>query len=107
MENLPDLRFQTASITKHFFEVSRVTYELKEKIEKGTPERYFHKLGPSQWDYFEELAQDSKMESVKPVIPAIFNKVHGIRNVKLLTYRQSSYKITGPETFISIDPPQA
>ncbi|XP_064108091.1 uncharacterized protein LOC135216603 isoform X2 [Macrobrachium nipponense] len=73
--------------------------ELEEKCGTGKPLKYFHKFGPIQWVYNNDLAALSGIPPLPPVVEKIYETVSDCRRAHLMEYKASCYKILGPDKF--------
>ncbi|KAK7067551.1 hypothetical protein SK128_028187 [Halocaridina rubra] len=71
----------------------------QESLKKGVPEKHFHNMSIRQWQYTRDMAEMAGLETTMPVIEKLFTAVREIRNKTLMTYKSTTYIITGPETF--------
>uniref|UniRef100_A0A183CQN3 Flavin-containing monooxygenase n=1 Tax=Globodera pallida TaxID=36090 RepID=A0A183CQN3_GLOPA len=66
------------------------------------PEKYFHKLGLDQWEYFRRLNTLSGFKSLPKVVERIYKHNFDLKRQDPLTYRNFRYQIVDEHDFIFI-----
>jgi len=59
----------------------------------GQPARYFHKMGPLQWEYNRSLASAGGLPGLDPRVEKLYDEVHCIRQRDLVGYKQMNHKL--------------
>lgn len=72
---------------------------LNEKCSAGMAMRHFHKLGPQQWRYNDDLADLSGVPHLPIAVPSLYEAVFLDRKRNLTLYKTHNYRITGPDSF--------
>ncbi|CAL4065070.1 unnamed protein product, partial [Meganyctiphanes norvegica] len=73
--------------------------EYDNHIKKGLAPRHFHKMGHLQWGYNDNLAQLMGISPLPPSISNLYDHVHDIRRKTLMTYKESSYRLSSRSSF--------
>ncbi|XP_076056876.1 uncharacterized protein LOC143034552 isoform X2 [Oratosquilla oratoria] len=73
--------------------------ELENKLDRGILPRHFHKMGEQQWIYNKELSEIANLRGLTPAVENLYLEIHRYRRKNLMTYKSSSFRITGFETF--------
>ncbi|KAK3868389.1 hypothetical protein Pcinc_026215 [Petrolisthes cinctipes] len=75
---------------------------LNEQCSAGMAVRHFHRLGSQQWQYNDDLANLSGLPYLPRAIMNLYEAVSAHRRREVMFYKQSRYRITGPESFEQI-----
>lgn len=76
--------------------------EFEDHITKGLHIRHFHKMGKLQWQYTDNLAKVAALPILPQAVRDLFDAVHATRIASLMTFKRSSYRITGETTFVKV-----
>lgn len=68
-------------------------------IEMRMPPKHAHKMGPLQWDYFQELGNEAHFATLPPVYRMIYDKVEEERKGNVMWYKKEEYRVLSPEEF--------
>ncbi|XP_067633494.1 senecionine N-oxygenase-like isoform X2 [Eurosta solidaginis] len=76
--------------------------DMEERWASGVTKRVAHKMGPRQFDYYEDLGVTAGIKKLKPVVPKIMKACSRKYIFELDTYRQSRFKVVDDENFVKI-----
>ncbi|OWF48027.1 flavin-containing monooxygenase FMO GS-OX5-like [Mizuhopecten yessoensis] len=77
--------------------------DFSSRLKRGMPERYAHTMGTMQWRYNDEIADLAGFERIPPVVEELYDTVHITRVKDIVHYKSVNYKLTGPNTYITIN----
>uniref|UniRef100_A0A183C9P5 Flavin-containing monooxygenase n=1 Tax=Globodera pallida TaxID=36090 RepID=A0A183C9P5_GLOPA len=84
----------TMEVAKHW-EEKRIKRMNADKI----AQKYFHKLGPDQWEYFDWLNSLSGFKPLPKVVEHIYKRNVELKSENPLTYRNFRYRIVDEQKF--------
>ncbi|KAG7153362.1 Flavin-containing monooxygenase FMO GS-OX-like 5-like [Homarus americanus] len=77
--------------------------DLEEKCSKNIPIKYFHKMGPLQWQYDDDLANMAGIPCLPPVVSGLYEFVCGLRKTQLMVYKSARFNVTGSDSYERIE----
>lgn len=76
--------------------------EMEARWQKGYKKRQAHMMGPTQTNYYDDLAKTAEIDNIKPVMTKL-HEASAQRFLEDLTnFRKDVYRIVDDETFIKI-----
>ncbi|KAK6185960.1 hypothetical protein SNE40_008086 [Patella caerulea] len=77
--------------------------DLELRLSQGLPLRHAHTMATRQWEYNNQLAKMANLEPIPPGVQVLYDMVHEKRVKNLPGYKKINYRMTGPESFETIE----
>jgi len=69
-------------------------------VDMKMPARHAHKMGPLQWDYFQDLSNEAHLQTLPPVYKMIYDEVEEKRKHRVMWYKKEQYKLLSGEEYV-------
>ncbi|XP_060656174.1 senecionine N-oxygenase isoform X1 [Drosophila nasuta] len=76
---------------------------MNKRWQAGYKKRQAHMLGENQMHYFTELANEAKIENIKPVMAKLHIESTNCFNENLLHFREDIFRLVDSETFLKLN----
>ena len=76
----------------------------KRIVEMKMPPKHAHKMGPLQWEYFEDLGKLVNIGNLPPVYKMVYNFVEQQRINNVMFYKKEDYKVLNEEEYVRLMP---